>query len=155
MAQNSVVQPALKTPSTDVVKGYACLTCRQRKIKCDQHNPCAHCIKVSTECKFIAPVRGKRKRTKTPKEGLHAKLKRYEQLLKSYGAKIEPSDDDESSDEETNSRFDSNKSSPSSISKNRSGLYQESKSNIIHEDDSSRYYEKYVEPSKCQMMANF
>jgi len=155
MAQNSVVQPALKTPSTEVVKGFACLTCRQRKIKCDQHNPCAHCIKVSTECKFIAPVRGKRKRTKAPKEGLHAKLKRYEQLLKSYGAKIEPSEDEESSDEETCSRFDSDKASPSSASKDRSGLYQESKSNIIHKDGSSRYFEKYVKLSKRRMMVNF
>lgn len=28
-----------------------------------------------------------------PREGLHAKLKRYEELLKSYGAELEPSED--------------------------------------------------------------
>jgi hypothetical protein len=37
-------------------------------------------------------LRGKRKRTKPPKEGLHAKLRRYEELLKSYGANVEPSE---------------------------------------------------------------
>jgi hypothetical protein len=45
-------------------------------------------------------MRGKRPKTKAPTEGLHAKLRRYETLLKSYGAKIEATEDDEESDEE-------------------------------------------------------
>jgi hypothetical protein len=87
-------------PDIDL-KSYSCLTCRQRKIKCDRHNPCSNCVKAARQCSFIPPVRGKRKRTKAPKEGLHAKLRRYEELLKSYGAKIEPSEYDGDSDSET------------------------------------------------------
>ncbi|RDL34315.1 uncharacterized protein BP5553_07443 [Venustampulla echinocandica] len=83
------------------LKSYSCLTCRQRKIKCDRHNPCSNCIKATWQCSFIPPVRGKRKRTKPPKEGLHAKVRRYEKLLKSYGAKVEPSRYDGDSDSET------------------------------------------------------
>ncbi|KAF1982279.1 putative C6 transcription factor [Aulographum hederae CBS 113979] len=88
------------------LKGYSCLPCRQRKVKCDRRAPCAHCTKTEKECSFVAPVRGKRKRTKLPKEGLHAKLKRYEELLKSYGAKIEVDEDGEESDDETASPAD-------------------------------------------------
>ena len=92
-------------PDADL-KSYSCLTCRQRKVKCDRHNPCSNCVKAARRCSFIPPVRGKRKRTKAPKEGLHAKLRRYEELLKSYGAKIEPSEYDGDSDSETVSQPD-------------------------------------------------
>ncbi|OAP63963.1 hypothetical protein AYL99_03190 [Fonsecaea erecta] len=87
-------------------KGYSCLGCRQRKIKCDRQTPCSNCVKAETECSFVPPVRGKRKRTKPPREGLHAKLRRYEGLLKSYGANIEPSLDSDTSDGESAARSD-------------------------------------------------
>jgi hypothetical protein len=88
------------TPSTDL-KSYSCLICRQRKIKCDRHNPCSNCVKARRQCSFIPPVRGKRPKTKAPREGLHAKLRRYEALLKSYGAQIENTEYNEESDEDT------------------------------------------------------
>ena len=147
MAQNSGVNGVSHGPNTEFIKSFACLACRQRKIKCDRRHPCSHCVKISKDCIFIAPVRGKRKRTKHPKEGLHAKLKRYEQLLKSYGAKIEPSDDEESSDDETSSRHDLTKSSPS-LGESQASPFDESKAQIIHKDGSSRYFEKYVSFSK-------
>jgi Fungal Zn(2)-Cys(6) binuclear cluster domain len=88
-------------------KSYSCLICRRRKVKCDRRNPCSNCVKAAQQCSFLAPLRGRRKRTKPPKEGLHAKLKRYEELLKSYGAKIEPSEyDDDDSDSASMSRPD-------------------------------------------------
>jgi hypothetical protein len=46
-------------------------------------------------------VRGKRTGTKPLKEGLHAKLKRYEELLRPYGAKIQPYENESDSDLET------------------------------------------------------
>ncbi|KAF2123215.1 hypothetical protein BDV96DRAFT_15587 [Lophiotrema nucula] len=87
----------------DGLKSYACLTCRQRKVKCDRHVPCNNCTKANRECSFVPPARGKRKRTKPAREGLHAKLRRYEEQLKSLGAQIELEDDDrdEESDAET------------------------------------------------------
>ncbi|KIX93152.1 uncharacterized protein Z520_11209 [Fonsecaea multimorphosa CBS 102226] len=87
-------------------KTFSCLGCRQRKIKCDRQAPCSNCVKADTPCSFIPPVRGKRKRTKPPREGLHAKLKRYEEMLKSYGANIEPSLDSDTSDVESAARSD-------------------------------------------------
>ncbi|KAI1088431.1 putative C6 transcription factor [Rostrohypoxylon terebratum] len=92
--------------SEDGLKGYSCLVCRQRKVKCDRRVPCSNCAKAEKQCSFVPPVRGKRKRTKPRKEGIHAKLKRYEELLKSYGANIEPSSELDDSDTETMSQPD-------------------------------------------------
>lgn len=78
--------------SGGTLPGFSCSTCRQRKIKCDRRTPCSNCIKTGAHCNFIAPARNKRRRTKPPKEGLHARLKRYERLLRSYGAQLEPSE---------------------------------------------------------------
>ncbi|RLL96870.1 hypothetical protein CFD26_104957 [Aspergillus turcosus] len=88
------------TQSTDGgnLKSYSCLTCRQRKVKCDRRAPCCNCVKADKQCSFIPPARGKRKRTKPPREGLHAKLERYEKLLSIHGIKSEPSDDLDDSD---------------------------------------------------------
>ncbi|KAH8806099.1 putative fungal-specific transcription factor [Xylogone sp. PMI_703] len=74
------------------LKGFSCLSCRQRKVKCDRRMPCSNCTKAGNQCNFIPPVRGKRRRMKPPKEGLHAKLKRYERLLKACGVQYEPSE---------------------------------------------------------------
>ncbi|KFA71290.1 hypothetical protein S40288_06697 [Stachybotrys chartarum IBT 40288] len=90
------------------VETFSCLRCRQRKVKCDRRTPCSNCTKAQKECSFLPPVRGKRKRTKPPREGLHAKLRRYEQLLKSYGARLETSEieDDTTSTPDLSSEVD-------------------------------------------------
>lgn len=74
------------------LKRFSCLTCRQRKVKCDRRDPCSNCVKAARECSFVPPVRGKRRRTKPAKEGLHARVRRYEEMLKSFGAKIDPAE---------------------------------------------------------------
>ena len=88
------------------LKSYSCLTCRQRKIKCDRHNPCSACVKFERQCSFVAPVRAKRAKTKASKEGIHARLRRYEELLQSYGATIEPFVDDADSVVDTSPQHD-------------------------------------------------
>ncbi|KAH7324524.1 C6 transcription factor [Stachybotrys elegans] len=77
------------------LEAFSCLACRQRKVKCDRQTPCSNCIKAQKECSFVPPVRGKRKRTKPPREGLHAKLRRYEHLLESCGVRLEGSENDD------------------------------------------------------------
>lgn len=72
---------------------FSCLICRQRKVKCDRRDPCSNCVRAGQECSFVAPVRGKRKRTKPVQEGLHAKLRRYEGILKAQGATLDEDDD--------------------------------------------------------------
>lgn len=130
------------------LKGFSCLTCRQRKVKCDRRTPCSNCTKAEKQCSFIPPVRGKRKRTKRPKEGLHAKLKRYEELLKSYGAHFEPSeyDNDSESDSETASQPDveiAGDAQPQS--RDRSDPYglEETKPMLITKGGVSRYLDRY------------
>jgi Fungal Zn(2)-Cys(6) binuclear cluster domain len=133
-------------PDADL-KSYSCLTCRQRKVKCDRHNPCSNCVKAARQCSFIPPVRGKRKRTKAPKEGLHAKLRRYEELLKSYGAKIEPSEYDGDSDSETVSQPDvdmAKDADPRSKTGPGSFALKEMKPRLIDKEGSSRYFDRYA-----------
>lgn len=129
------------------LKSYSCLTCRQRKVKCDRRTPCSNCIKSEKQCGFTPPVRGKRKRTKPPRESLHAKLKRYEELLKLYGAKVELSEAFDDSDSETVSQPDVDMDEDSlSRRKSRSEPIEleETKPKLITKEGTSRYFDRYV-----------
>ncbi|KAI1658937.1 putative C6 transcription factor [Daldinia decipiens] len=139
MSQSAVTMPL---GAEDDLKSYSCLICRQRKVKCDRRNPCSNCVKAEKQCSFVAPVRGKRKRTKAPRESLHAKLKRLEELLKSYGAKTELFDDIDSSDSESISHLDDE------IARSRSPSHSEpffkledSKPTLITKEGTSRYFD--------------
>ena len=128
-------------------KSYSCLTCRQRKVKCDRRTPCSNCVKAEKQCSFIPPVRGKRKRTKPLREGLHAKLRRYEELLKSYGAKVEPSEDSNDFDSETASQLDDEMDED--VEPQTKGLSEpveldETKPKLITREGTSRYFERYA-----------
>jgi hypothetical protein len=125
-------------------ESFSCFPCRQRKVKCDRGNPCSNCTKGTQKCSYIAPVRGKRRRTKPAKEGLHAKLKRYEQLLESCGVKPEQPINGQDSDQETASEADVEmvKDSESPIKSPPPGvLFDESKSSLVTQDGSSIYFE--------------
>jgi hypothetical protein len=135
-------------PGEDLKK-FSCLTCRQRKVRCDRHNPCSHCVKAATQCSFIAPVRGKRKLTKPPKEGLHSKLKRYEEMLKAYGAKIEQSDYENLSDADVASEPDVEMTEAEGAKSHKDGpdepfTFDKSKSRLVSRNGSSRYFDKCV-----------
>ncbi|KAI1204317.1 C6 transcription factor [Annulohypoxylon truncatum] len=133
-------QPSLE----DGLKSYSCLICRQRKVKCDRRAPCSNCVKAEKQCSFVPPVRGKRKRTKPRREGIHAKLKRYEELLKSYGANIEPSEEFDDSDTDTVSQPDLETGKGAETrSQARSDPFglQETKPRLITEEGTSTYFE--------------
>ncbi|KAK2606278.1 hypothetical protein QQS21_003326 [Conoideocrella luteorostrata] len=131
------------------LQSYSCFKCRQRKVKCDRNSPCSNCIKAGQHCSFVPPVRGKRKRTKPPRENLHAKLARYEALLKSYGASVDPaptsdgSDDDTPSHPEHDAEFDASpqerRSKGTDI--NHTNISKHTKGKLVMNDGSSRYYE--------------
>jgi hypothetical protein len=93
-------------------------------------------------------VRGKPKRRKAVKEGLHAKLRRYEEMLKSYGAVIEPSDNGNNiSDGETVPEPDveMTEDAQSCINSRRSPFeFDETKTRLVTRNGSSRYFDKYV-----------
>jgi hypothetical protein len=141
--------PMAEQPGPDAdLKSYSCLICRQRKVKCDRHNPCSNCIKAARQCSFIPPARGRRKRTKPPKEGLHAKLRRYEELLKSYGAKIEPSEyDDDDSDSESVSQPDvdmTEDADPRTKFDPVTFALKGTRPRLLDIEGSSRYFDRYT-----------
>ena len=131
------------------LKRYSCLICRQRKVKCDRNTPCSNCDKAGKQCSFVPPVRGKRKRTKSPKEGLHAKLKRYEELLKSCGVSFEQCECgiNTESDSETASQPDVEMNEDAlPPSKDRGDPYglKEPRAVLITKEGVSRYLDGYV-----------
>ncbi|KAF9437273.1 hypothetical protein BGZ76_001388 [Entomortierella beljakovae] len=46
-----------KKPAKRIRISTACVNCRQKKIKCDGHAPCAHCEKFRTECIYPATTK--------------------------------------------------------------------------------------------------
>ena len=84
--------PFLGTEQNDP-KLFACTVCKQRKVKCNRSDPCSNCVKAGVACKFVPPASSRRRKHKTTRrEGLHARLSRYERILQSYGAKVDVSD---------------------------------------------------------------
>jgi len=136
MSENPVSEQA-----TSDIYNFSCLTCRQRKVRCDKHHPCSQCVRLEKPCSFVPPVRGKRRR-KPPKEGLHAKLRRYEELLRSYGAKIEPTNDTEISDDISEQDINMNDDTSPHINDNNETFPH---SRLITKDGTSRYFDKYVQ----------
>jgi Zn(2)-Cys(6) binuclear cluster domain-containing protein len=150
MVLQSIHDPAMpQTPmmeqfeSDTGLKPYSCLTCRQRKVKCDRRTPCSNCGKAGKQCSFIPPVRGKRTKTKIPREGLHAKLRRYEELLKSYGANIGPSEDGAESDLDTSSHGDIVMAQDTRSKARDASVVPEIIPRFVNKDGSSRYFDRY------------
>ncbi|KAL6857306.1 fungal-specific transcription factor domain-containing protein [Trichoderma novae-zelandiae] len=132
-----------KRPDADL-KHFSCLSCRQRKVKCDRHAPCVNCVKAGRQCSFVAPVRGKRKRTKPPKETLHARVRRYEEMLKAYGAKIEPEpcEDEDGSGSEMESGNGTPEMAEVVLMRAQSGRASEdTKPKFIIKEGASRYFD--------------
>ncbi|TFA97828.1 Transcription factor vrtR1 [Trichoderma ghanense] len=125
------------------LKGFSCLSCRQRKVKCDRRAPCINCVKAERQCSFVAPVRGKRKRTKPPKETLHARVRRYEEMLKAYGAKIEPCEDEDESESETGSGSGTSEMGQVVPMKLPTCRASEEKPKFIMKEGASRYFDRY------------
>ncbi|KAM3502421.1 hypothetical protein MY11210_009072 [Beauveria gryllotalpidicola] len=84
--ETQVPSPAVS--ADDSVKTFSCLVCRQRKVRCDHAQPCRNCKRTKVDCEYVAPVRGKRKRSQPSRETMHAKLRRYEDMLKTRGVDV-------------------------------------------------------------------
>ena len=80
---------ASNTLAKESIKSHACVFCQQRKVKCDRKDPCATCTKARTKCVFRAPAPPRRRPRKSPEAILLARLRRYEELLKGFGVKVE------------------------------------------------------------------
>ncbi|KAK9317815.1 hypothetical protein V1522DRAFT_437080 [Lipomyces starkeyi] len=75
------------------LRPHACELCQRRKVKCDRRDPCSTCRRAHVDCIFRAPAAARRRKQKSPEAVVLARIKRYEELLKSAGVKIDPLDD--------------------------------------------------------------
>jgi hypothetical protein len=82
---------ATRTPSSRLL---ACVRCQQRKVKCDKREPCSCCIKARVECTSLASLPPRRRKKRFPEAELLARLRRYEEVLRSYGADIDAINND-------------------------------------------------------------
>lgn len=90
--ESGLCVPSQDTPITPKLREYSCLRCAQRKVKCDRNDPCSHCNKSRVECVFVVHAPSRRRKRRLPEEDLLAKLKRYEELLKSHGVEFDDHD---------------------------------------------------------------
>jgi hypothetical protein len=70
-------------------KPLSCVTCRQRKVKCNKSNPCNHCTKVGIQCVFpnrVRVSRAKQTASKTRDVELLKRISRLESLVSKIGA---------------------------------------------------------------------
>ncbi|KAL8935103.1 MAG: hypothetical protein Q9216_005585 [Gyalolechia sp. 2 TL-2023] len=68
---------------------HSCVVCQRRKVKCDRASPCSNCVRHKVECEFRAPAPPRRRKKQSPDPHIHAKLRRYEDILQKYGVKPE------------------------------------------------------------------
>ena len=144
--------PSSEAPKSGGValKDYACLPCRQRKVKCDRNVPCNNCRKSNgaQQCSFVPPTRGlwKRKQTKPPKEGLHAKLKRYEELLKSLGVDIDTEDREANGEISTPASHATSEqttsATPTAMVEQGSSGHGRDPSHFVGKNGSSKYFDR-------------
>lgn len=59
----------------------ACLSCQQRKVKCNRRFPCTNCVKNRTQC-IQATLATRKRRRKYPENVLMERLRKYEDILR-------------------------------------------------------------------------
>lgn len=67
----------------------ACISCQQRKIKCDRHFPCAHCLRGGIAC-VPASLVPRQRRRRFPERDLLQRLRHYEDLLRQNNVDFQP-----------------------------------------------------------------
>ncbi|RDL29801.1 Uncharacterized protein BP5553_10666 [Venustampulla echinocandica] len=82
------------TRSTAAAKGsenrrHPCILCQSRKIKCDRNAPCANCTRAHLECVFATTPPLQKRKKRFPEAELLARIRRYEDQLRKYGADID------------------------------------------------------------------
>lgn len=75
--------------STNPSKLYSCQLCTKRKVKCDKRDPCSYCVRCGQACTRPDANLPRPRKKRFAEAELLARLKRYEEALKSYGADLE------------------------------------------------------------------
>lgn len=76
------------------VSYFACVLCSRRKVKCDRILPaCTSCIRGRAACNYQTPLPPKRRKKQNRDEALHARLRKYEGMLKDLGVDVDDAKD--------------------------------------------------------------
>jgi len=141
------------TATTKITRGHSCILCQQRKVKCDRQKPCSNCTKARVECVPSVPTAPRRRRRKFSEQDLATKLKRYEQLLKKHGIKLEDDVEDSLDSIPVHDEFPSNiKSNPRNLME--IPTHKTPQGVLFTDKDNSRYIEKYDLPDIKLILAN-
>jgi hypothetical protein len=153
----SLPSPALTMPvvprnvSSASLFGFSCLACRQRKLKCDRKSPCSRCIRADQPCKYVAPVRGKRKkRTGQNKQSLRARLRKCEELLQQHGVQFDlcPSGSEENGDSDLAMASDAGDDSTAINAFEEELEFTDDRPRLVAGDVGLRYYDGYVQSTR-------
>ncbi len=68
---------------------HPCVLCQHRKVKCDRNDPCSNCTKARVQCISPTVLPAKKRKKRFPEAELLARLRRYENHLRAYGADID------------------------------------------------------------------
>ncbi|KAJ4353249.1 uncharacterized protein N0V89_004976 [Didymosphaeria variabile] len=84
--------PAARTVTPVPMRNtFSCVTCRRRKVKCNKHHPCNHCIKAGLTCAFPPPRRSWKLATQSH-AALVAEVMRLEGVVNSLQSALENQD---------------------------------------------------------------
>lgn len=80
------------SPFNKITRGHSCLSCQQRKVRCDGQRPCSTCVRSGDQCapaKSLKTIKRQDARSGLVNDRLRSRLKRCEELLQASGIKIE------------------------------------------------------------------
>ncbi|KUJ13101.1 uncharacterized protein LY89DRAFT_673198 [Mollisia scopiformis] len=91
MSSNEALSPATTNGSipSQLRRKHPCVLCQQRKVKCDRNEPCQNCTKARVECISPLTLPPKKRKRRFPEAELLARIRRYEDALKGYGADLD------------------------------------------------------------------
>jgi hypothetical protein len=70
-------------------RALACVSCSQRKVKCDRGTPCSNCVKSRIPC-MPSSLPSKPRRRRFAEKNLLDRLRRYEDLLREHNVAFDP-----------------------------------------------------------------
>lgn len=92
------VAAAKSSSQSSVSRRISCVVCQQRKVKCDKQYPCSACERGHATCIYRTPAPPRRRKGRrelgsaVTETNLVARLKRYEELLRRLGVRLEDGD---------------------------------------------------------------
>lgn len=88
LATSTATEHTVQTPGKHQ-RVLACVSCQQRKVKCDRHFPCAHCLRAGIPC-VPASLVPRQRRRRFPERDLLQRLRHYEDLLRQNNVDFQP-----------------------------------------------------------------